>query len=242
MKFSSNENNDGAGMFTPANEGDSFQDGPAGGDGLSEDQLAAIDGGSFGSSSEGSKRNFVLFGALIAIVGGTLWAMRMAGNIQENTGANPQAEREVEAALKRLTSKAGAEGVTKSSAGDMFRDTKDVVKMFDNDPTRNQIPLEEVQKNPFELYGDASSKKKGSVKQVSDTEKERMLFKQKMEKELRTYTIQTILQGTPSAAIINGKVYREGDKLGSFVIDAIGAKEIRLVAKRIAFKLKMKED
>lgn len=182
----------------------------------------------------------------VLVGGGVLWAMRMAGTGDPVASSGSAAEEKIEAALARLGGgEAGNDSgaATRHALDALFRDTDDIIAMFADDPTRNQVGLEELQKNPFRLMLPRREPRAGEPDQpqepVDEAARQREQRMQQLRREHGNLRLQSVLTGNPSLAVIGGEVLKVGDRIGSFEIVAIGSREVRLKAEDETFTLSL---
>ncbi|MCC6581604.1 MAG: hypothetical protein IT440_14320 [Phycisphaeraceae bacterium] len=195
------------------------------------DELAPPPG--FGKSvSQGT----LLLLLIVVIAGGTLYAMRQSTRGMWGDVVSTDVEAKVEAALARFAGhpEAGAK------VGAWFEDSSVFVRLFDYDVAQRQVPLEQVRKNPFRLVLAAEPAR--SVRPGDDNQAKtqaRAQRKQKLELELKTYNLQTVMRGRIPVAIVSGQFVRQGQSLGSFTVKAIDQMSVRLEADNEEYTLNM---
>lgn len=200
-------------------------------------------GGTRGGGASKSKTPLILV-AVLLVAAGTLYGMRMTGGIEKSDTTTAEAEKKIEDALRQLT------GGTKTTASDplvkrnldeLFRDTEDVIALFGDDPTKNQVELENVKKNPFELIVMRKETKDSTAQAVAAIDKVKAKRLEELKKELATFKLQSIMSGKVALAVIDGKVVREGESVGSFQITSISPYGVRLAAEGNLYTLSMKK-
>lgn len=199
-------------------------------------------GGSGGASSK-SKTPLILL-AVLLVAGGTLYGMRMTGGIDSSDTTTAEAEKKIEAALRRLTGGTSApatDPLVKRNLDELFRDTEDVITLFGDDPTENQVELENVKKNPFELIVMRKESDDSTAEAVAAIDKVKAKRLEALKKELATIKLQSIMSGKTALAVIDGKVVREGDAVGSFQITSISPYGVRLTAEGNIYTITMKK-
>lgn len=206
--------------------------------------LGALGGGGGASASAGdddlafdsadeNKRIATQSALLIAIVaviaGGVLFGMRLT------TGGNTvQAATEQLSIVQSFIRKADNPELVdpndaqhpKNLAG-MFADTDTIVSKIATDYPEKAVPLEEVQKNPFELIYIASA---DEANPTDFAEKQRIETLRRLEGEFRQLELQSIMgSGRRSVAVIDGEFYRLGARIGSFRVAGIKAGRVGLL-------------
>lgn len=231
-----------------------------GGSEAQEDESINMDlltrgGGSFDEFAPPKKSGStgVLVLLLAGIVGGgALWAMRVAGSTDPVSTVGSEAEQQIEAALARLSSTGGEAdddevpldpaGATRHALDVLFRDTDEVIAMFADDPTSNQVGLEELQKNPFELMiarRTSNGDDEPEADPVDEAERQRQQRLARLETEYGRLSLQSVLTGDPSLAVIDNEVVRVGETVGSFEVVAISRQGVRLIAEGETFTLEL---
>ncbi|MEX2671879.1 MAG: hypothetical protein WD294_07195 [Phycisphaeraceae bacterium] len=220
------------------------------GNGLDPNTLDMIDdsGGFEEFAPPKSKSNGMLVLVLAVVVGaGALWGMRMAGSGDPVSAPSGEAEQKIEAALARF---AGGDDdgdpalATRHALDVLFRDTDDVIALFSDDPTHNQVGLKELQKNPFKLLitrsdSDGDESGETEVATVDSAERERKERLAKIQQEYKTLKVQSVLTGDPSLAVVNDVVVRVGETVGSFEVTSIGPQGVRMTAEGETFTLRL---
>lgn len=196
--------------------------------------------GTFGSDTSRRGANNLLILLLVAAVGGgSLWAMRAGGSIGGNDSSLAVVETKIDMALQRLGNK-NQIGSGAANLDALFKDTDQIVAMFAHDPTRKQVPVESLAKDPFELYAEdkpavAAPGKAAAAEDKSKAEKLRIA-----RDEFSRLKLQSLLSGgATSLAVINGRVVKEGEELGSFKVVSISSSGVRLICDGAAYTLSM---
>ena len=185
----------------------------------------------------------ILIVMVLLVGGGVLMAMRMTGGVAGADKGLAEAEAKIDQALRKLTMKpaAGADaGAANNSLESLFKDADTVVHMFANDPSQKQVTLEDLQKNPFELF--VVKRPAGPGSETADAlEKLKAQRLVQIKKELSTLKLQSLLNGRNSLAVINEKVLREGEAIGSFTVTSITPTGVRLTAEGNTYTLSMEK-
>lgn len=213
-------------------------------EGLGEEDgldLDAIDG-----KGRGMNKGTLIAMAVIVVGVGTLWLMR-AGQNELIGQASAEVEAKIEQALARLTNPdalATDDPLRKENLKALFGDTEQVLAMFSTDPTKQQVPIEFVKKNPFTLP--ATKKIAPPVVKVDDS----AVAKQKeLERQLKSFKLaakglqlQSVLGGKHPAAVINGDVIRVGQAVGEFKLVKVNRLSVIVRGGQWNFELKMNQN
>jgi hypothetical protein len=117
----------------------------------------------------------------------------------------------------------------------LLKDTEKAVQQFQQQPTKTQVPLEELKTNPFRTeFGAAKN------------EEAEKAAEQKRKDELRTAAaslkVQTIMSGGKrKAAMINGTLKAEGEEVNGFEIEKISSDSVIVRKDGSRFALKMQK-
>jgi hypothetical protein len=199
-----------------------------------------IDGSLAVDTGRRGNHTLLILAALIAIGGGTLWAMRVTGAVAVNDASIASVESKIEQALKRLTNPASSGSGANPAGSALFKDAEVIVAMFANDPTRGQVPVDQLAKDPFELFVETRSAAAAPVvKSAVAEDKARAERAKGLKEEAGKLKLQSLLNGASSLAVINGRVVREGEELGSFKVVSISPSGVRLMAEGIPVTLTM---
>ncbi len=233
------------GMMTPPGDESektlSLMSGVVGPEGLPEP--ADLDLTSMKSSSKFFSQGTMLIVILFLVAAGSLYAMRM-GQSDLNSGiVAKDVEAKIEQALAKLTKPETLPKGDPLLAANMdllLNDTNDILIMFENDPTNQQVPLRFVKKNPFVLP--IYRKIDEGARPPSELEAELAAKKHldNLNKELAALDLQSIVQGARPVAIISGEFYQPGQTVGSFTIQSISHLQTVLVSGEHSFTLEMK--
>ncbi len=163
------------------------------------------------------------------IAGGLLFGMRLT-----QRGNNAQTETEQLTKIQTFIRKAENPGlVDKTDAQHpdnlkgLFADTDTIVSKIATEYPEKAVDLGDVQKNPFQLAmlggGD-------SEPTLDDTERQRAQVFTALDNEFRGFELQSIMgSGRRSVAVIDGEIYRVGQRIGSFTVAGIQAGRVGLL-------------
>ena len=125
----------------------------------------------------------------------------------------------------------------KEKSRKVFEDTEEMVQAFYEYPTKQQVALKELQRNPFS----SMLAKDDKATDVDDAKERREKLKAELSKRAGELQLQSVLQGPRGfQCLINGEVYGEGEKIaGIFVIKSISEGGVVLAAEDMNFTLQM---
>lgn len=191
-------------------------------------------------------RTSLLLLIVAVVIGSTLTAMRGTQGDMIGSEAAKAVEEKVEQALARL---AGAD-VADEVAADLLPpapdNTKQIVAMFEGDPSQGQVPLAFLKKNPFVTQSTApppppAPKASATAPTQVSTIDRRTQRIATLKREVMAMQVQTIIQGSSPMAIINGQIVKPGQRLGSFTVGSIDSREVRLVAGDVQIAIRMEQ-
>lgn len=195
------------------------------------DALSAGDEAGFISAEKKpmNRTTVLVFGALLLGLGGYYFMYARTGP-QSAAAATPEAE-QADATINQFLS-AGDENIRVMQ---QLRQTTDkVVAQFRNSAVA-QVPVNELQANPFkyaQLTDDASAAAAAQKKRDED--------RQAALKSVQDLQLQTVLHsGTTRACMINNKMYKEGQDVAGFTIEKISANAVIVRTGPFRFELKM---
>lgn len=178
--------------------------------------------------------------AVVLVAGGSLYAMRaMKGNLSSSDGDLKDIEAKIESTLSRLNSPdllPDNDPLNESNLSALLTPTEDMTAIFEHDVRDQQVPIEDVKKDPFSL-----AILDGSKNAVQDTNRvtDRQKLEEKLSKEAATLDLQSIMLGKRHIAVIGGEFYKQGDRLGSFTVTGIDKFTVYLEAQGMPFKLSL---
>ncbi|MDH3583615.1 MAG: hypothetical protein OER86_05315 [Phycisphaerae bacterium] len=211
-----------------------------------EDTFSAnvdLDPGTFGSTP---RRGGVLPLVGVLMLGaGVLWAMSMASRLEPMNGTATQDEEKIDLALQRLNGdQYRRANLGNEALNQLFQDTDQVVSLFTDSPTKNQVDLDNLKKNPFELLlvgnGPKKTDEPAAAATASAGKSAEEAIVKRLRDDLNKLKLQSVISGGGrSLAVINGQVVREGEVVGEFTITAIGRLGVRLTAEGNTYTLTM---
>ncbi|MEX0776596.1 MAG: hypothetical protein WD042_12910 [Phycisphaeraceae bacterium] len=184
------------------------------------------------------------------IAGGSIYLMRMTQGDVRASSQTKEVEARIEQALVKLANPAAMasdDPLNKDNMKVLFDDTDSVVAMFNDDTATRQVPLEYLQKNPFDV---PTRKTAAGVTVPAPTGNAAELARQRQIKQLATefagLKLDAVMLGRVPVAIVNSKVVKAGDKVGSFTVAEITGMQVTLSALdqtyTLAMAVKNKED
>ena len=194
-----------------------------------------------GPSKLFSKSSMVIV-LVFLIAAGTLYAMRLSQS-DSSDGAISDVEAKIDTALAKLSQIAAMRSddpIHPQNIDKLFESTEKVIELFNNDPTRLQVSIDNVQKNPFVLGSEPTTTVPGNVPgTASDKRVDKRLAQ--LQKEVAELQLQSVSGGRRPAAIISGEIMASGFKIGSFTVGKISVehKAVQLVAEGHVFILTM---
>lgn len=194
------------------------------------DALAGGDEASFISAEKKpmNRTTVLVFGALLLGAGG-YYLMYARTGPQSAAAATPGAE-QADATINQFLS-AGSENIRVMQ---QLRQTTDkVVAQFRNS-TVPQVPVHELQANPFkyaQITDDASAA--AAAKKKHEEERQAAL------KSVQDLQLQSVLSGSNRACMINNKMYKEGQEVSGFTVEKISTNTVIVRTGVFRFELKM---
>ena len=197
-----------------------------------------------GEAGRSINQNTLLVIAAIVIAVGSLYAMRWGQGELVDDSSSKKVEAKMEKILAKLSNPAAmqdSDPLREQNLQALFKDTDAIVTMLSVSHTENQVPVEYVQKNPFEL-AIVKAEEEALPKPAND--RQRMQRLKELETELSRLQLQTVMKGKGAPiAIIGGEFYRPGATIGSFTITNVDASTltVTLTAEGQQFVLSMQQ-
>jgi len=177
-----------------------------------------------------NRTTVVLFG-LIVLGGAALYYMHLrTGPAAASAASNETANATIDQFLN-----GGESSVLQMQR--MLRDTEKVIQQFLKYPTVPQIPLKDLQQNPFRQ----TAAKTGN-ENVSESEAKRRKEEERQQivKAVQGLQLQSIMHSTGhNACMINNTLYQEGQQIDGFTIEKISANSVVVKNGTYRFELKM---
>lgn len=209
-------------------------------DGLPE--AADLDMDALQVSSRKISQGTMIIVLVALIAAGALYGMRLGQSEIGAGGVSSEVMTKIEAALAKTSPQGSAKAaVHQASMKRSFRDTESIVTMFNTDVTKNQVPIEYVQKNPFALPAQA----KVETRLSSDNPGNALRLKQQQEKlaaEMSKFSLQSVMANARiPVVVIDGEFFKVGQQIGSFTIVKIHDRGVDLVADGTQYTLSMQD-
>jgi hypothetical protein len=208
---------------------------------LGQEDQDGVDPSSYDSAEE-NKRIATQSGILIAIValiaGGVLMGMRMTAGGGTHADASEQLSK-IETFIRKAENPDLVDpndAQNPGNLGSMIADADAIVSKIATEYPEKAVPLEQVQKNPFELsflQQDAGSEVAVDYAQRQREEQLRILTR-----EFDKLQLQSIMgSGRRSVAVIDNEFYKVGQRVGSFRVAGIQAGRVGLLPVDLEMRL-----
>lgn len=193
----------------------------------------ALPGGEFamgeGSESKKITQQSLIIGLTVTVIAfGALVAMRFNQSGASASAISAETQQfmdTMDAKIASLGNMADDDPLNPKRIRELFRDTAAIVAAIEDDPTVKQVPVDQVQMNPFTPVN-AKPKTTVVVDDAAVLEAQRTAKLQELYGELTRVDIQSLVGGSRPRAFIGGDLYKLGDKLGSFTIKEIDNRKI----------------
>lgn len=178
---------------------------------------------------------------VVAIVAaGSLYLMRASQGSLASSKDVQDIEAKIATTLDRLNKPSllpNGDPLLAENLSALLAPTEDITAIFAHDVREQQVPIEQVKKDPFSLAfgtdpGDAGA-------QDSAKDNDRRLAK--LNDELKKFDLQSIMAGTRNIAVIGGEFYKKGDRLGSFTVTDMDKLTVYLDAGGTPFELTLRD-
>jgi len=196
-------------------------------------------GAATGPTKKRINEGMLLLAIVLVVAAAVLFLMRKTGSATIDQSL-ASVELKIEQALAQVgvgqAGKAGGHGVDA-----LLRNSDDVIAMFVNDPSKKQVPPDNLKKNPFyrPVKAKAGQTPVEASPVVTAEELQRQNRLRQLRGELTKLTLQTVMRGKTPVAVISNKVVREQDKLGSFTVVTIEPMAVVLTAEGNSYRLTM---
>ncbi len=141
-------------------------------------------------------------------------------------------EDRVDEALKKLVGKD-----QQNKAAEMFKNTEEMVKVFYDYPTNQQVGVDDLKRDPFERQQTQAKNTPPGESPDAVVAK----LREELNGKLAGLRLQSILHQTngKSRCLINGQIYSEGQKVETFEVRQITEGRVVLMAENMEFVLQM---
>lgn len=207
-----------------------------------------LPGAEFDPSGDKQQRSLLSSTTLIIVVvavvaAGSLYAMRVTPSGGGDGAAIDEIEQKIEQMLVKINmpeAMGDDDPLRRENLDALFQETDHIIKMFADDVTKHQVPIDQVAKNPFVLPTFRTVSQEGPKQPVASNDRELAVRKARLEREAGRLKLQTIMssQKTP-VAIINGQIVQPGHEIGEFKVTAIAKMSVTLQAGGFTFVLTM---
>jgi hypothetical protein len=181
-------------------------------------------------------RTMLVLVAALILGGGGLFVMKQRSGPSTATAAATKSESA--AASKAINQFLDDGGKNLKLMEELLHNTEKVVEQFHNYPSVTQIPLSDLQKNPFRFADttDDRSTKASDTAAAKKREEERLAAL----KAFNALTLQTIMHGeTRRSCMINNTLVREGQQVNGFVVERIQPNNVTVRMGEYRFDLAM---
>ena len=167
-----------------------------------------------------------LFAVGVLVVGG----LSLRGGPREASAVDQAAEKKVDNFIQKSRK---AVALTKS-----LQDSREVVGAFYDFASRRQVPVEDLQANPFVFGDDKTASRKPTT---SPAPRVAGVRKAELEVAVGQLKLQSIMMGPRgSTAIIDNQFIAEGHAVGEFTVRAITAEQVHLECDGMSFVLHLR--
>jgi hypothetical protein len=169
----------------------------------------------------------MLIGLIVSVVAfGTLAGLRLTQSGAEASTVSAETQQfmdSLEIQIANLDKMDRNNPLHPDQIRETFRDTAAIVAAIENDPTTKQVPLTQVQMNPFLPI---KAEAKPVVVEVDNSEELRAAKLQSLYGELARIEVQSLIGGGRARAFLSGELYKVGDAVGSFRIVSIDNRKV----------------
>jgi hypothetical protein len=122
-----------------------------------------------------------------------------------------------------------------------LKNTEKIVQQFLTYPSATQVPLTDLQTNPFRAHAPENAPDNTALSEAAkkkQQEEQRLTVK----KAAEALTLQSVIASdTRKACMINSQLYREGETVGEFVIEKISPSAVLVKNGVYRFELRMQK-
>lgn len=199
-------------------------------------------GGESDAGRSGLLSNTTLLVVVVAIVAtGSLYLMRATQGDLSASQELQEIEAKIATTLNRLSTPSllpVGDPLLSENLSALLTPTEDAASIFEHDVRDQQVPIEDVKKDPFSLALTNNTLEASSVDNAADQLGRKLA---KYREELHKLDLQSIMVGSRNIAVIGGEFYQHGDHLGSFSITGIEKFTVYLEASGAPFELTLQE-
>ncbi len=180
--------------------------------------------------------------AVVAIVAvASLYLMRISQGDLSTSKESQEIEAQIANTLNRLNTPSqlsADDPLLAENLNALLTPTAEITAIFEYDVRDQQIPIEQVKKDPFSLVGGANDSSAGP--DASEYQNSRRIAK--LQGEISGFGLQSIMIGARNIAVIDGEFYKKGDTLGSFRVTDIDKFTVYLQVGGDVFELSLKNN
>ena len=213
-------------------------DGDAGGFSAGIDgALTDEDGAGFVSEEKKplSRSSLVLGLVVVASIAG-LWVMHKRSGPQSAGAATAETAKANETINQFLSN--GEKNV--KMMDQMLKDTEKFVSAFLKYPSASQVPLSDLQTNPFRHQSGGDDANEDDARSVAEAQKKREEERLAVLKAVQGLQLQSVMHSDANkACMINNALYQEGQQVESFTIEKINPKGVIVKNGAYRFELRM---
>lgn len=149
---------------------------------------------------------------------------------------------EAQAAQSTITAFLTNDKANAEKMRDLLENTEKAVEQFRASPGKKQIPVEELQTNPFSLDSEDDAERPVDAN-LSDVALKKREAEQRAAtlKAAQALNLQFIVTGKKKSCLINNVKYTEGQTVGEFTIESISPNSVVVRKDDQRFELKMKK-
>jgi len=163
---------------------------------------------------------------------GAIYLFGLRNKPKEATAQEQEVEAKVDQVLAKLVDQQKKDETRK-----MFQDTDNMVQVFYDYPAKQQVEVEELQRNPFSRI---LAKDEGA-NDVDEALKRREQLRIELSEKSAKFVLQSVLQGKKGFICqIDGNIYNEGEIIdGVFKIKKVQSESVILTADEMDFVVQM---
>jgi hypothetical protein len=192
------------------------------------------------SSGAGLLSHSAVLIAVVAVIAiGSLYMMRATqGDLSASEEAQ-QIEAKITNTLDRLNKPSlllDDDPLLAENLSNLLASTDDVTAIFGHDVREQQVPIEEVKKDPFSMSAQDTGNQNTSVDTTRKDSDKQLI---KLRNELKKIRLQSIMMGARNIAVIDGEFCKMGDRVGRFTVTGIDKLTVYLESGGNSFELSL---
>jgi hypothetical protein len=178
-----------------------------------------------------NKGTMILLAACVIGVG-SMYLLKLRHTPKPVSAEDKAVQAQVDQALQKMVDPKEQEKAKK-----LFNDTQQMVQTFYEYPSKQQISLSDLQRDPFSRDFAVDN----TAKNEAEAARQRERLAKDLSKRAETLKLQSVLQGAGGAkCLISGEVYGVGQTVaGKYVVKSISDGMVVLTAENMDFTLKM---